>query len=123
MADVAGTRGLAFLSGAILMADFIAKACSSPQTVETNAGRRADTAMKWASIGIAEGIAFIVIAAFLEPKNASAFIAGGALEATVTYFEYQHAKASGLASPEPGTETYDSNPHPEGVNNGAYQYS
>jgi hypothetical protein len=102
--DIAGSRGLAFMSGAILMADMIAKACSSPQTVETNAGRRADTAMKWASVGMVEGAAFVIIAAFLEPKNAYAFIAGGALEAGVTYFEYQHAKQSGLASPEAGTE-------------------
>jgi hypothetical protein len=102
--DVAGSRGIAFLVGATLMADMIAKACSSPQTVETNAGRRADTAMKWASIGLIEGAAFVIIASFLEPKNASAFIAGGALEAGVTYFEYQHAKQTGLASPEAGTE-------------------
>jgi len=103
--DIAGSRGIAFLAGAMLMADLIAKACSSPQTVETNAGRRADTAMKWASIGVAEGAVFVVIASFLEPENAMAFISGGALEAGITYYEYQHAKASGLASPEPGTES------------------
>ena len=50
--DIAGSRGIAFLVGATLMADMIAKACSSPQTVETNAGRRASTAMKWANIGL-----------------------------------------------------------------------
>ena len=112
--DVAGSRGIAFLVGATLMADMIAKACSSPQTVETNAGRRADTAMKWATIGLVEGMVFVVVAAFLEPKNAAAFIAGGVLEAGVTYYEYQHAKESGLASDEPGTEE---------VPNGIYQYS
>ena len=111
--DVAGSRGIAFLVGATLMADMIAKACSSPQTVETNAGRRADTAMKWASIGLIEGLIFVVIASFLEPKNAAAFMAGGALEAGVTYYEYQHAKQSGLASAEPGTEE----------DSGVHQYS
>lgn len=114
VSEIAGSRGIAFLVGATLMADMIAKACSSPQTVETNAGRRADTAMKWATVGLAEGAAFIVIAAFLEPKNAQAFIAGGLLEAAVTYYEYQHAKASGLASTEPGTES---------DNSAVYQYS
>lgn len=112
--DLAGSRGIAFLVGATLMADMIAKACSSPQTVETNAGRRADTAMKWATIGLIEGAVFVVIASFLEPGNAGAFIAGGALEAGITYYEYQHAKVTGLASPEPGTEEGD---------NGTYQYS
>jgi hypothetical protein len=102
--EIAGSRGIAFLVGAALMADLIAKACSSPQTVETNSGRRADTAMKWATVGIVEGAIFVIIASWLEPGNAKAFVAGGALEAGITYFEYQHAKASGLASEEPGTE-------------------
>lgn len=117
--QIAGSRGIAFLVGATLMADMIAKACSSPQTVETNAGRRADTAMKWAGIGLAEGAFFVVIASFLEPGNAGAFIAGGALEAGITYFEYQHAKESGLASAEPGTEDNESGAATSGV----YQYS
>jgi hypothetical protein len=115
--DIAGSRGIAFLVGATLMADMIAKACSSPQTVETNAGRRADTAMKWATIGLLEGVVFIVIAAYLEPGNAMAFISGGALEGAVTYFEYQHAKQAGLASDEPGTEDQ------EGAQGGLYVYS
>jgi hypothetical protein len=111
--DIAGSRGIAFLVGATLMADMIAKACSSPQTVETNAGRRASTAMKWANIGLIEGAVFVAIASFLEPGNAMSFISGGALEAAVTYFEYQHAKQAGLASAEPGTEE----------DNAVYQYS
>jgi hypothetical protein len=102
--EIAGSRGIAFLIGGAFMADIIAKACSSPQTVETNAGRRAETAMKWTRIGMIEGAVFVAIAAYLEPKNASAFIAGGALEAAITYGEYVHAKQSGLASSEPGTE-------------------
>lgn len=86
------------------MADAIAKACSSPQTVETNSGRRAETAMKWARIGLAEGAVFIGVACVLEPDNALAFAAGGALEAIITYYEYAHARQAGLASEEPGTE-------------------
>jgi hypothetical protein len=102
--QVAGSRGIAFLTGALIMADMIAKACSSPQTVETNAGRRADTAMKWAKVGVIEGLLFVLIASALEPKNTAAFVSGGVLEAAITYYEYQHAMQAGLASDEEGTE-------------------
>jgi hypothetical protein len=97
--------GLAFLSGAIAMSDLIAKACSSPQTAEINAGSRAPTLMKWVKVGLIEGGAFVIIAAILSPQQAGAFLAGGAAEAAVTYFEYCHAKKAGLASAEPGTES------------------
>lgn len=97
--------GLAFLSGALAMADFVAKACSSPQTTEINAGSRATTLMKWVHIGIAEGALMVGIAAIISPEVAGAFIAGGTVEAVITYAQYQHAKAAGLASNEPGTES------------------
>lgn len=101
---VAAGRGVAFLIGATVMADLVAKACSSPQTAEINADSRATTLMKWVNVGLVEGASFVVIAAMLDKQYAMAIIAGGALEGAITYFEYAHAKNSGLASPEPGTE-------------------
>lgn len=109
MADILGAsqslRGLAFLSGALSMADIVAKACSSPQTAEINAGSRAATLMKWVHIGLIEGGALVVIAAIISPEVAGAFLAGGAVEGTITYLQYRHAKRAGLASSEPGTES------------------
>jgi hypothetical protein len=96
--------GLAFLSGAQVMADLVAKACSSPQTMEINAQARAGTLMKWVTIGLVEGAAFIGIAAMISPQVGMAFIAGGTLEGAITYMQYRHAKQSGLASDKPGTE-------------------
>lgn len=97
--------GLAFLSGAQIMADIVAKACSSPQTMEINAGKRAGTLMKWVGIGLAEGAALVLVAAMISPEVGLAFVAGGAVEGIITYKQYAHAKASGLASTAPGTET------------------
>jgi hypothetical protein len=119
------TRGLAFLAGALAVADFTAKACSSPQTQQLNSkAGRAETSQKWVNIGLIEGAAFVIIAAVIDPENRMAFIAGGALEAAVTWFEYAHATQAGLASTEQPTEDWDSNSHPEGVNtNGIQEYS
>lgn len=97
--------GIAFLGGVQAMADIIAKACSSPQTAEINAGSRAATLMKWVHVGMLEGAALVVIAAIISPEVGFAFVAGGTAEAVITYVEYKHAKAAGLASSEPGTET------------------
>jgi hypothetical protein len=96
--------GLAFLSGALAMADIIAKACSSPQTAEINAHSRAETLMKWVKVGLVEGGALVAIAAMISPAIGMAFIAGGVVEGVITYVEYKHAKQAGLASSLPGTE-------------------
>lgn len=111
------TVGIAFLAGALAVAEFIAKACSSPQTQQLNAkAGRAETSQKWVNIGLAEGVAFVAIAAIIDPRNRMAFIAGGALEAIVTYLEYSHATQAGVASMELPTEDWSSG-------NGVYQYS
>jgi len=99
--------GIAFLSGALAVAEFIAKACSSPQTTELNAAARAGTLMKWVHIGQVEAGAFVAIAAIIDPVFAVAFIAGGALEMVITEFEYLHAKKAGIANGGPPTETYE----------------
>jgi hypothetical protein len=98
--------GVAFLSGAMTMADIVAKACSSPQTMEINAHARAGTLMKWVNLGMIEGAGLVIIAAFISPEVGGAFIAGAAIEGGITYFQYRHAKESGLANSAPGTESY-----------------
>jgi Na+-translocating ferredoxin:NAD+ oxidoreductase RnfD subunit len=110
------TIGIAFLAGALAVADFTAKACSSPQTQQLNAkAGRAETSQKWVNIGLLEGIAFVVVAAVIDPRNRMAFLAGGALEAAVTWYEYSHATQAGLADTEPPTEDWSGN--------GVYEYS
>lgn len=117
--NVSAGRGVAFLIGVTAMSDIIAKACSSPQTVHINAKSRADTLMQWVNIGLAEGTAVVVIAALIDKQYAWAILAGGALEAGITYYEYMYAKKAGLASSEPGTEEDLTG----GGANGFYQYS
>jgi hypothetical protein len=97
--------GVAFLEGCNTMANITAKACSSPQTAEINADKRATTLMKWVNIGMAEGAALVIVAALISPEVGFAFVAGATLEAVVTYLEYRHAKNAGLASDLPGTES------------------
>ena len=100
-----GNNG-AGLIGAASMAEFVAKACSSPQTVEINANKRAPTLMKWVHIGIAEGAVLIGVTIFFDKKYAKPLILGALAEGLITYAEYIHGKQSGLASVESGTEDY-----------------
>lgn len=88
------------------MADIVAKACSSPQTMEINAKARAGTLMKWVNIGMIEGAGLVIIAAFISPEVGGAFIAGAAIEGGITYFQYRHAKVSGLSGNGKPTENY-----------------
>lgn len=99
-------NGIAFLIGAASMAEFIAKACSSPQTLETNANKRAGTMWKWVNLGIIEGTLLVVISAVIDKRYATYILLGGAAEGLITYAEYFHAKQAGLASHEPETESY-----------------
>jgi len=101
-------KGIAFVIGAASMAEFIAKACSSPQTVEINANKRAETMMKWVAVGLVEGALIIGVTVFFDKKYSGALIAGAAVEGLITYMEYAHAKNAGLATAatKPGTEQY-----------------
>ena len=97
--------GIAFLVGAGAVAEFIAKACSSPQTVEINVSKRADTLMKWVTIGLIESAVMVGIAAAIDKKYAVYLLAGGAFEGVVTYAEYVYGKQSGLRNTgQPETE-------------------
>jgi preprotein translocase subunit SecY len=110
MADMSaaleGGNGIAFLVSAGIVAEIIAKACSSPQTMEINAIARAGTLMKWVNIGVIEAALFIAIAAYVDRKHRGAILSGGILAGVITYGEYVYAKTSGLASGQPGTEQY-----------------
>jgi ribose 5-phosphate isomerase RpiB len=110
MADVAtaikSEGGVAFLVSAGIVYEIIAAACSSPQTAEINAHKRAGTLMKWVHIGILQAAAFVLVAAWLDKKHRAEILAGGGTAAGLMYWQYLHARSAGLASSEPGTESY-----------------
>lgn len=97
-------NGIAFLVSAGIVAEIVAKACSSPQTTQLNA-HRAPTLMKWVTIGMLEAALFVGLAAWFDPAHRVAIIAGGLLEGGITYAEYWHAREASMASSEPGTES------------------
>jgi hypothetical protein len=103
MPSVAVTTGI---YGALTY-DIIAAACSSPQTTEINADKRADTLMKWVYVGIGQAAVFTVIGTVAEKAQGNPVwppVAGFALASGMMLASYIHAKESGLASSEPGTE-------------------
>lgn len=106
IAPTSAASGIAFLIGAGFVAEAVAKACSSPQTVEINVAKRESTMMKWVNIGAIEGMTIVLIAAAIDPRHRVPIIAGGLTELLITYAEYLHGRASGLAKPGPSTEEY-----------------
>jgi hypothetical protein len=88
-----------------LMYGAIAASCSSPQTTELNAGKRATTLMKWVHIGIAQGLLLTAVTAYLSDEPWAA-IAGGVGVAALMYAQYWHARDAGLKSSAGGTESY-----------------
>lgn len=114
MADAAAISagdGVAFLVSYGIVAEIIAKACSSPQTAELNAGVRAATLMKWVWIGVAESVAVILVAAWIDSKvpgknHTSAILGGGIMAIVITLSEYVYAKNTGLRNGGPATESY-----------------
>jgi hypothetical protein len=101
-----GGWGIAFLVSAGIVYEIIAAACSSPQTTEINAHARADTLLKWVYIGEVQAAGFVAVAAYCDRKYASAYLWGGLAAGGIMHLCYLHAKAAGLASDAPGTETY-----------------
>lgn len=103
------SKGVAFLVSAGVMYEIIAAACSSPQTTELNAHKRADTLMKWVKIGVAQGALFVALAAIYDRKDAVPILAGGSLAGVLLWYQYAHAKEAGLtahANGAEGTEDY-----------------
>lgn len=110
MADIAtalkGANGVAFIVAAGLTYEVVAAACSSPQTTEINAGSRSKTLMKWVYLGLGQAALLLLIAAALEPSHKWAILGGGSIAGVLMWVSYAHARAAGLASCEPGTESY-----------------
>lgn len=106
LSDSRNGQGTAFLVSAGVMYEIIAAACSSPQTTELNAHARSKTLMKWVHLGVIQGVLFVIIAAMFEPRRATAILSGGGLAGGLLYWQYDHAKKSGLRSSEPPTEDY-----------------
>jgi len=106
-ADVSLSKssGTAFLVSAGIVYEIIAAACSSPQTTEINADTRADTLMKWVHVGLAQSAVFVAAAAYIDKAHRKEIIVGGTLAAVLMYGSYVHARAAGLASSAPSTET------------------
>lgn len=98
------SNGVAFLVSAGIVYEIIAAACSSPQTAEINATKRADTLMKWVNIGAMQSAAFIGIAAVLDPSHRMAIIGGGLTAGVIMYGCYIHALESGMSKAAPSTE-------------------
>ena len=107
--ELSGSWGVAFLVSAGIVAEIIAKACSSPQTLEINAKMRSPTLWKWVNIGAVEAIALVTIAAMVDKKYRTPIVLGATMELLITWLEYLHGKRSGLRSSLPGTETYVTN--------------
>ena len=93
LTEAGNTRGngIAILVAAGIVYEIIAANCSSPQTTELNADKRAPTLMKWVHLGAGQ---------------AAQYLLGGGLAAGMMYGLYGHAKTAGLASSEPGTEQW-----------------
>lgn len=87
--------------------EVIAAACSSPQTAEINADRRAGTLMKWVHIGMIQAAAFVAIEALIlhqHHKSVWPAVTGGVIGMTALEAQYVHARHAGLASAAQGTE-------------------
>jgi len=98
--------GTAFIVAGGVVYEIIAANCSSPQTTELNASTRADTLMKWVNLGMVQAAVFIGVAMLIDRKHRWAILGGGLTAGVFMYGLYGHAKASGLASDLPGTETW-----------------
>lgn len=96
--------GVAFLVSADVVFTIIAAFCSSPQTAEINADKRAATLMKWVWLGLGASVLFLAVAMQYEKRKAP-FMFGGALAGGVLGVAYVYAKHSGLKSGGPGTES------------------
>jgi len=98
--------GIAFLVSAGIVFEIIAYSCSSPQTTELNAAKRAPTLMKWVHIGQVQSVAFVAIAAYIDPPRRRPIIYGGVAAMGLSEILYLHAKSAGLKNGGPPTEEY-----------------
>jgi hypothetical protein len=103
---LSASSGVAFVVSYTLTCDIIAKVCSSPQTAELNAHKRADTLMKYVHMGMVESAAVVAIAVLIDKQYRKPIFAGGVLGMIVTEAEYLYAKQTGLTNPGPPTEEW-----------------
>ena len=100
-----GSTGIAFLVSAGIVYEIIAAACSSPQTTEINVAKREETLMKWVNLGILQAAVFVIAAAIFDKGHRGAILSGGIIAGALMYWQYDHARRSGLAKAGlPGTE-------------------
>ena len=108
MADITAMSNgdaVKFMVAAGLVFEIIAAFCSSPQTAEINADKRAATLMKWVYLGLGASAVFVLIAAG-PMKGGSPAVLGGALAGAMLGAAYAYAKNSGLRNGGPSTEKY-----------------
>jgi hypothetical protein len=99
-----GTRMLTVAVAAEMVYQLVGSNMSSPQTAELNAPARAPTIQKWVTLTNVEAAGWII---FLCLLDASLWpLLGGGIAAVGMYAKYAYAIRAGLASSEPGTETY-----------------
>lgn len=98
---------VAFMVSAGLVYEVVAAACSSPQTTEINADKRAPTLMKWVYLGLAQSAILVGVAAVMASQvdgNPKAVIAGGGMAGLFMWCSYWHARDAGTRNGGPGTE-------------------
>ena len=99
-------NGAVFLISAYGVYEVIAAACSSPQTTEINADKRAGTLMKWVHIGMAQAAVLVTIAAVIDRTHRVPIIAGAIVAAAFMEGSYLHAKSAGLKNGGATTEQW-----------------
>lgn len=99
-------NGVAFLVSAYGVYEVIAACCSSPQTTELNADKRAATLMKWVHIGVVQAGVLVAVAVYIDPRHRAPILGGALLAAGFMEASYWHAKRSGLANGGPTTESW-----------------
>lgn len=107
LGNIKSGSGIAFLVAAGIVFEIIAYSCSSPQTTELNADKRAPTLMKWVHIGQVQSAGFIGVAAAIDKNHRVPILVGGGLAMVISEGLYMHAKQAGLANPGPPTEQYE----------------
>ena len=103
---VSAGNGVAFLVSSYGVYEVIAACCSSPQTTEINADKRADTLMKWVHVGVVQAAVLVAIAVAIDPQHRAPIIGGAVLAAAFMEGSYWHAKQSGLKNGGPTTEQW-----------------
>jgi hypothetical protein len=99
-----GTRMLTVAVAAEMVYQLVGSNMSSPQTAELNAAARAPTIQKWVTLTNVEAAAWIIFLCLLDGSLWPAL--GGGIAAVGMWAKYAYAIRSGLASVEPGTESY-----------------